>query len=172
VCFNFCLDPPHMEPSMLHVRSAVSHLAISLENCLARHRTHVFQHVGQHGSTGPQKLPLQCHSSTPLYAMGIVRKTACWIEGVRRRLRAWLRSPIAGIAACRTRPRSLDLSYESVRSWCSNSHRRSLGDCDGAVFDELHFVPQIRPRTFDRLRGAYWGSRGFRAPMRHTTAAL
>jgi hypothetical protein len=28
---------------------------------------------------------------------GIVRKTDCWIGGVRRRLRAWLRSPIAGI---------------------------------------------------------------------------
>jgi len=28
---------------------------------------------------------------------GIVRKTACWMGGVRRRLRAWLRSPIAGI---------------------------------------------------------------------------
>ena len=30
-------------------------------------------------------------------ASGTVRKTACWIGGVRRRLRAWLRSPIAGI---------------------------------------------------------------------------
>jgi hypothetical protein len=29
--------------------------------------------------------------------LGIVRKTACWIGGVRRRLRVWLRSPIAGV---------------------------------------------------------------------------
>src|ERR1700738_2505011 len=29
--------------------------------------------------------------------LGIVRKTACRFGGVRRRLRAWLRSPIAGI---------------------------------------------------------------------------
>ena len=31
--------------------------------------------------------------------------------------------------------RGLDLSYESVRSGCSNSDRQSLGACDGAVLD-------------------------------------
>ena len=31
--------------------------------------------------------------------------------------------------------RGLDLSYESVRSGCSNSDWQSLGACDGAVLD-------------------------------------
>jgi hypothetical protein len=41
--------------------------------------------------------PLQPRRQLLVFYAGIVRKTACRIGGVRRRLRAWLRSPIAGI---------------------------------------------------------------------------
>src|ERR1700730_3197669 len=45
---------------------------------------------------------------------GIVRKTTCWIGGVRRRLRAWLRSPIAGIVFRRSSSSTLCVAVPSL----------------------------------------------------------
>jgi hypothetical protein len=53
--------------------------------------------VPSDGSAPSFSVSLNPDAASGRKRMGIVRKTACWIAGVRRRLRAWLRSPIAGI---------------------------------------------------------------------------
>jgi hypothetical protein len=60
--------------------------AIRSPACLARGRS------PRRCGTSPRPSP-----DRDMATEGTVRKTACWIGGVRRRLRVWLRSPIAGI---------------------------------------------------------------------------